>query len=446
MIDNLDILKQELVALLQPERDEFTRLGMLRSATERIDGYVTVLRRALSNSSLCYIDNRLAFFDGKAYTTLTAKTLSIIVSNVLPMFGVGASDTKKIGDMPFSVIFEKSYRNDPNKVCFLNCVYDIQRNQSYQFDRRHITDYTLPYEWRADATCPKWERFLEEVLPDASERACLQEFFGLCYVDRDKFSIEKMAMLIGAGSNGKSVVFDVMKNVIGKEWVSFLSPDQLIDNKQLVSVAGKKLNFAPDIKRSAAFDSGLKALSSSQDVQGWRLYEGNVVIKCPPLVFAFNEMPHFRDVTDAFFRRVMPFQFDVIIPPERQNRKLASEICAEELPGIFRWMMDGRRRLLNRKGAFTKCIRMDKAIASIKRRVRSEQSPTLSYLESIGYATRPQYDGQPFEKVTASRIYDGMGGRISKDAITRELNSYHVAKDRGVEVRYFLYRIESTEQ
>ena len=38
-----------------------------------------------------------------------------------------------------------------------------------------------------------------------------------------------------------------------------------------------------------------------------------------------------------------------------------------------------------------------------------------------------------------------MGGRISKDAITRELNSYHVAKDRGVEVRYFLYRIENIE-
>lgn len=445
MIDNLDVLKQDLLTLLQPCRDEFSRLTMSRSATERIDGYVTILRRALASSSLCYIDNRLAFFDGRAYTTLTSRSLILIVANILPEFGVGASDAKKVGDMPFSVIFEKSYRNDPDKVCFQNCVYDIRRNQAYQFDRRHITDYTLPYDWYADAACPKWDAFLAEVLPDASERACLQEFFGMCYVDRDKFSIEKMALLIGAGSNGKSVIFDVMKNVIGKEWVSFLSPDQLIDNKQLVSVAGKKLNFAPDIKRSAAFDSGLKALSSSQDVQGWRLYEGNVVIKCPPLVFAFNEMPHFRDDTDAFFRRLMPFQFDVVIPPERQNKKLAAEICEAELPGIFRWVMDGRRRLLNRKGSFTRCARMDKAVAALKRRVRSEQCPTLSYLESIGYTTRPQYDGQPFEKVTASRIYEGMGGRISKDAITRELNSYHVAKDRGVEVRYFLYRIEVIE-
>lgn len=441
MTDNLDILKAELRSLLVPEREEFSRVGQSRSVTERTDGYVLLLRRMLAASSLCYIDGVMAFFDGRAYTCLTAKTLSIIVSNILPDFGVGASDCKRIGDMPFSIIYEKSYGDDQNKVCFSNCVYDVQRNQPYQFDRRHVTSYRLPYEWKADAVCPKWERFLEEVLPDASERACLQEFFGLCYVDRDKFSIEKMALLIGAGANGKSVIFDVMKNVIGRERVSFLSPDQLMDNKQLVSVAGKRLNFSPDIKRSAAFDSGLKALSSAQDVQGWRLYEGNVVVKCPPLVFALNEMPRFRDVTDAFFRRLMPFQFDVVIPPERQNRKLASEICADELPGIFRWIMDGRRRLLQRKGGFTKCSRMEKAVAALKRRIKGEQRPTLNYLESIGYSTRPQYDGQPYEKIPASRIYKGMGGRISKDAITRELNTCNVMKDRGVEIRYFLYRI-----
>ncbi len=444
MIDNLDVLKQELLTLLRPSASEFTRLGMLRSGTERIDGYVRILRLALASSSLCYIDNVMAFFDGRAYTRLTSRSLTLIIANILPEFGVGASDAKKIGDMPFSVIFEKSYRNDPTKVCFTNCVYDIQRNRAYPFDRRHITDYALPYEWLADATCPRWEQFLAEVLPDASERSCLQEFFGMCYIDREKLSIEKMALLIGEGSNGKSVIFDVMKNVIGKDWVSFLSPDQLIDNKQLVSVDGKKLNFSPDIKRSAAFDSGLKALSSSQDVQGWRLYAGNVVIKCPPLVFAFNERPRFRDDTDAFFRRLMPFQFDVVIPPERQNKKLAAEICETELPGIFRWVMDGRRRLLKHDGMFTRCIRMEKAVAAMKREVRKyKASPLVSFLEKMGYDVKPQYSGQEPERVSAGRIYNGLGGSMTKDAITRELTSHHVAKDRGVEVRYYLYRIET---
>lgn len=438
---DVDNLIAELSALLEPERGEFSRVGQSRSGAERVDGYTEILRRVLGASSLCYIGGQLSFFDGRAYRRLAARDLSLVIGNLLPDYGVGASDARKMGDMPFSVIFKRSFDADAEKVCFANCVYDIRRNQSYRFSRDYVTDYCLPYEYVADAACPKWEKFLSEVLPDASERACLQEFFGLCYVDREKYSIEKMALLVGSGANGKSVIFDVMKNVIGREWVSFLSPDQLIDGKQLVSVVGKRLNFAPDIRRSSSFDSGLKALASAQDVQGWRIYEGSVIVKCPPLVFAFNEMPYFRDGTDAFFRRLMPFRFDVVIPPERQNRRLADEICASELPGIFRWVMDGRRRLLNRKGAFTRCDRIEGAVESLKRRVRGERHPVLTYLESEGYAVRPQYDGQPFEKVSASRIYEGMGGRVSKDAITRELNTYRVSKDRGTEVRYFLYRI-----
>ncbi len=441
MTGSLDVLKAELVALLSPERAALVRIGQSRSVSERVDGYVVVLRRVLAASSLCYIDGRLAFFDGRAYSCLSARDLAIIVSNVLPGFGVGASDCRRVGDMPFSVIFERSLAVDADKVCFTNCVYDIRRGRECRFGREHVTDYRLPYEYVVGAACPKWDKFLSEVLPDASERACLQEFFGLCYVDRERYSIEKMALLVGSGANGKSVVFDVMKNVIGREWVSFLSPDQLVDGKQLVSVVGKRLNFAPDIRRGSSFDSGLKALASAQDVQGWRIYEGSVIVKCPPLVFAFNEMPYFRDGTDAFFRRLMPFRFDVVIPPERQNRRLADEICAGELPGVFRWVMEGRRRLLNRKGAFTRCARIESAVESMKRRVRGERCPVLAYLEGAGYAVRPQYDGQPFEKVPASRIYEGMGGRVSKDAITRELNTYRVGKDRGAEVRYFLYRV-----
>ncbi len=187
MIDNLDILEQELVTLLRPHADDFKHTGMSRSATERIDGYVTILRQALEASSLCYIDGDMAFFDGRAYTQLSSRSLTLIVANILPEFGVGASDAKKIGDMPFSVLFKKSYHRDQTKVCFINCVYDIQRNQSYLFDKRHITDYALPYEWRADATCPMPRR----------GRACRS--FSVC------------AILTGSGSASRRWPFSLVR-------------------------------------------------------------------------------------------------------------------------------------------------------------------------------------------------------------------------------------------
>jgi putative DNA primase/helicase len=262
----------------------------------------------------------------------------------------------------------------------------------------------------------------------------------MCFLDRNELSVEKFALFVGGGSNGKSVIFDVIKSVIGKERVSYLSPDQLMNEKQVVSVVGKRLNFAPDIRKGASFDSALKALSSGQDVAGWRLYAGSTVVKCPPLVFALNEMPRFRDVTSAFFRRVMLFSFDVTIPEEKQDRSLASRIIENESSGVFRWMMEGLWRLQEKKGQFTICEKMITNLENLKHKVRNEENPVLQYLDSIGYSISEVWIGQEATKMPVSAIYQGMGCRLSLNAIARELSSLNVKRERGTEVRYYLYR------
>ena len=363
-----------------------------------------------------------------------------MLGNLLHDNGVGASDIRRIGDMPFLVLEERRHAIDMNKVVFSNCVLDVEDGSVSAFSRDVYTDYVRPFSYDSDSRCTMWQRFLDEVMPDEDEQMCLQEFFGMCFLDRSLLSVEKFAIFVGTGSNGKSVVFDVIKSVIGKERVSYLSPDQLMNEKQVVSVVGKRLNFAPDIRKGASFDSALKALSSGQDVAGWRLYSGTTVIKCPPLVFALNEMPRFRDLTSAFFRRVMLFSFDVTIPQEKQDRGLAARIIRDESAGVFRWMMEGLWRLQERKGEFTYCEKMSSNLEALKRRVRNEENPVLQYLDGAGWSVEPVWVGQEVTKVNATTIYDGMNHRISKDAITRELTSLGVKRDRGTEVRYFLYR------
>lgn len=439
-MESIDILKSELSVLISSCRERLDEIGAIRSSQQRIDDYTSLLRRVLVDSSLCYLDDNLSFFDGRCYVPLSSRRASSIIGNLLHDNGVGASDIRKIGDMPFLVLDDRRYGVDADKVCFDNCVLDVRTGQTQAFGREIRTDYKRPFPYYDNARCPLWTRFLSEVMPDEDEQACLQEFFGMCYLDRSRFSVEKFAIFIGTGSNGKSVVFDVVKSVIGKDRVSYLSPDQLMNEKQVVSVVGKRLNFAPDIRKGASFDSALKALSSGQDVAGWRLYSGTTIIKCPPLVFALNELPRFRDVTSAFFRRVMLFSFDVTIPQERQDRSLASRIIENESDGVFRWIMEGMWRLQGNRGEFTRCEKMANNLEALKVRVREEENPVLRYLDAAGWSVIPVWVGQEYTKVTASSIFDGMRGRISKDAITRELTSLGVKRDRGTEVRYYLYK------
>ena len=81
---------------------------------------------------------------------------------------------------------------------------------------------------------------------------------------------EVRAFFVGTGSNGKSVVFDVIKSVIGKDRVSYLSPDQL-DEREAGGVGHRQeVELRSRYPQGAAFDSALKALSSGQDIQGWK--------------------------------------------------------------------------------------------------------------------------------------------------------------------------------
>jgi putative DNA primase/helicase len=68
----------------------------------------------------------------------------------------------------------------------------------------------------------------------------------------------------------------------------------------------------------------------------------------------------------AFFRRFLILFFNVIIPENERNPNLAKEIIAEELSGIFNWVVDGLRRLLEQNG-FSKCEAAEEMLATFRR-------------------------------------------------------------------------------
>lgn len=436
-------MESEIRELLSARGKEIARIVGCRSQAERKDSLNRVLRDVLTDSGVCYVDGALARYDGAGYVPVTMADIRDCVVNVLGDMGVGASDLGRMGDTSYSVLRRKEHCSDGNLVAFSNCVYDVVSGRTLNFDRGLFPKRCLPYAFDANAGCSTWEAFLAEVLPDASMRDVLQEFFGMCFVDRDALSIEKMALMVGSGANGKSVVCDVMRAVLGGGGnVGNLSPDQLQDQKQIAGLDGMLLNIAPDVRRGASFDSALKALSSSQEITGWKLYSGGVTVKCPPLAFALNEMPYFRDTTDAFFRRLLVFRFDVVIPEERQDRSLAARIVSTESCGVFRWMMEGRRRLLANRGMFTRCAAMDAALSELKDEVKTVQSPVLQFIDGMGYSVVPYFEGQLPERVPASNIVDGMGGTATKYMVTKELRKAGVETSRGgSDLFYHLFKI-----
>lgn len=435
----IDVLREELRELLDRRRDQLQEICSMRGVNDRVDELTLVCRKVVRSSSLCYVDGEMCYFDGRSYVPVGSAPVATVLGDLLVDMCASPTDVRRMGSMPLSVVLERSYSSQ-SKLCFENGVLDLDRNSFRRgFSPEWIVTERMPYAYSPGAEYPLWEKFLSEVLPDESVRMVLQEFCGMVYMDRKNFSVEKFALFVGAGANGKSVIFEVLKRVIGPDNVSTLDCAQLTKENMIPYASGKRLNFSPDVRKSAEFDSALKALASGQDVTGRKIYGEAEKIKCPPLIFALNEMPRFRDTTQAFFRRILLFSFDIQIPPKNQDRGLVGKICASDMPGIFNWMIEGRDRLIANGGEFTRSKRMDLDLEKLKNDVSAATYPVRNYLMGRGLDVYPAYDGQAYTPISQNEIHSALRGIVSRNAITREMRDFGVFVHRSKEMYYHVF-------
>jgi putative DNA primase/helicase len=213
--------------------------------------------------------------------------------------------------------------------------------------------YQLPFAMDKDAKCPMFDRFLNQVLPDSSSRDVIAEFFGWPFIRGLK--LEVALLLYGDGANGKSVIFDVVRAMLGKENVTNIGLSMLSTPENRIMLASSLLNYASEFDGKC--NSGtFKKMVSGEPLEARHRYRDPFVMNdYARLAFNVNELPKDIEHTHGFFRRFLIVPFPVTISEEEMDPNLARKIIAAELPGVFNWVMQGMRRLLaNQK--FTECL------------------------------------------------------------------------------------------
>lgn len=234
----------------------------------------------------------------------------------------------------------------------------------------HVT-YYHPYPFDPKAKCNRWLNFLHEVLPDRTSRLILQMFLGLGLIQRgdayNKYEgklaskIELCLLLVGSGSNGKSVIFDVACSLFGKDRVSSMDyadltaeGDEGMRGRYPIRNAIFNWSSDSDPRKFGKKNTGMfKRLVSGEPVPmrqlGRNVLESNAI---PYLIFNLNELPFPDDASLGFIRRLQYISFDVTVPKERQDPDLASKIIRGELSGVFNWVFRGMMEVRKRKYIF----------------------------------------------------------------------------------------------
>lgn len=246
--------------------------------------------------------------------------------------------------------------------------------------REDFLMYLLPYNYDPISACPIFDRFLYRVLPDNDSRSILQEFMG--YVFTSGLKIEKVLVLYGSGSNGKSVFFEVVSELMGRENISFKGLGDLCmkgdkGNNHRAEVENKLINYSSEINAKGADLDLFKGVTSGEPVPARRLYKDVYMFRNDAkLIFNANKLPTETEKTHAFFRRYIIIPFEVTISDDEKDVDLHRKIIDNELSGVMNWVIAGLKRLLANRD-FTQSEKVEAALEDFKK----ESNSVLQFIE-----------------------------------------------------------------
>lgn len=231
-----------------------------------------------------------------------------------------------------------------------------------------------------DAECPRFERFLEEVQPDAAEvRRHLQLMAG--YLLTGETSLQKMWIFYGQGANGKTVLVETLLTLLGE--YAQKGPRSVMLGREthggprtdLTRIQGARLVALSETDRNDAFsEARLKELTGGERIAARPLYRSEVEFTPQAkFVLTTNDLPRVRGTDEGIWRRliVVPFEQSFTTP----DPKLQATLRAE-LPGILAWAVNGAREFY----ASGQTIAIPTALASAGKSYRTNQDTVGQFL------------------------------------------------------------------
>lgn len=268
----------------------------------------------------------------------------------------------------------------PNLIPFRHRVYDLKTGEFLDYSKNLVFLNRFPWDYDPEAPeCPAVTDTLNAIANGDSEVVkLLLESFGNCFHLLNSYR-GAVALYGPSGSNGKSTLLNMLRQLVGAENASFLSLQDTAERFRLMEVYGKAVNIGDDISGVYLPDSSLfKKLVTGETVLGEKKGQDPVSFRSyAKFFFALNELPPVSDKSSAFFSRLLliPMTADFSSVGTRDPGLKDKVWSPEEMAYLTRLAMEGLERL-RAQGDFTRPLCVQQAMAEYE----VECNPVLGFL------------------------------------------------------------------
>lgn len=232
-----------------------------------------------------------------------------------------------------------------NYIVVNNGMVDWQNNELIPWDPQVKTTISFDIDYDPHATCPRFEQYMKDWLPEESVRMVVQEYLGYCLIPNTNY--RKALFLYGKGKNGKSMLIEFLQEFFG-EHSATLSYDGLFSRFGPSQLKDKLVNIFDDTtvsftKETSIAKNLIAGGSISAEYKGRDMFQFQNVAR---LIYSSQETPRTSDNTVAWRDRWFFVKFPNQFRPSNKAKTEIQNALKEERAGIFNWMVEGLRRLM----------------------------------------------------------------------------------------------------
>lgn len=248
---------------------------------------------------------------------------------------------------PGIAISSEAMDSDPWLLNLPNGTLSLRGTPSFRpHDPMDYCSKMAPAVYQADARCPRWSSFLEQVMGGNREiMAYLQRLVGMCLTG--DIATQVFTCLYGSGANGKSVFTDTIMWLLGD--YANLAPDTLLTASGLdphptdiAGLVGRRLVIATESDQGKRLRVGqLKRLTGDEYLTGRFMRKDFFTFPRTSKVWLVtNHKPVVREIGEALWRRIHLIPFEITIPVADRDDQLL-DILRGEGSGILNWALEG---------------------------------------------------------------------------------------------------------